>query len=180
MMAPLIVDLNKKGYLTEYCCQSHLCNRHQYILFKPGVYIPMDNIPNGYCVSISTSPNNNTFRIKINCALKNDNDMRYMIQLFNNLSSLYEWVKSLPVNTMPLSNTLFVDYNSHEFNLNEEIKFYKYKDDNIFSEPKFLHIDGTGVVSGFISINDREFYIIKHCGTTIEYVVCDSDEILKI
>ena len=84
LMIRPIVELNKKGYRTAYCCSGHdlrgSYDQHGYILFTPG--INLENAPSGW----------NLERDNINnrvCIRSQTDDIAASISLLN------EWIEGL-------------------------------------------------------------------------------------
>lgn len=95
MLVPIIIELNKKGYSTEYCCSAHTYDDENcvntYIMFSKG-YKP-ETVPKGFTLETPNYNNNiclRKFYVKIKDKLKlHKQIMQTMIDLSN-------WVKKLP------------------------------------------------------------------------------------
>jgi hypothetical protein len=86
IIAPAIIELNRKGYVTEYCCSGHMNDDyiHTYIKFKDKpVGCPKSFYIDGLCIRA-----------------KNPHSAYCGIKRFNKIiklnRDLYEWALSLP------------------------------------------------------------------------------------
>lgn len=100
LIAKQIMDLNNKGYVTEYCCSGHEKNRH-YVgnRISFGTYVLFNSLSS---VSVKTTPNNWVLdevgnRVRIGREFtKEETDIFTDYQLLLLASrELYTWVKGL-------------------------------------------------------------------------------------
>ena len=110
LIALPIQILNRKGYTTEFCCSGHpfdiLYDKtdfeddiafqifskvkfNSYILFKEGIYLPL-NPPTGFvCEKIET-------KLKIERKFNNNDVYKYICDVIEAMEELYKWTLSLP------------------------------------------------------------------------------------
>lgn len=86
LLIPSILELNKKGYYTKYCCSGHFWSsvKECYIMFDKDV--ELDIVPNGYKIE----KNGNGEVIIRKCF--NENIFEQMLE---NAVDLYKWAKNL-------------------------------------------------------------------------------------
>lgn len=99
LMLPIIIELNKKGYYTEYCCAGHYYDKapNSYIRFEEGIELPL--LPSGYEYECSNPITiRNDFSQYVDgeiCYLDHD---KYFEIINNNASQLLDWANALPIN----------------------------------------------------------------------------------
>ena len=103
LMLPIIIELNKKGYETDNCCQGHYYDDipHCYIRFAKDFVF--DTIPKGFNFQNNKSHTTleNTFGVLLSDTTfivgkyKNKEDKLYKLILLANIE-LLKWVKKLP------------------------------------------------------------------------------------
>lgn len=87
LMFPTIIELNKKGYFTEYCCSGHYYEKspNSYIKFQEDVELP--SLPKGY----KLEPNLNNSGVTIRRHY-DDGDFDSIVK---SATELFKWAKSL-------------------------------------------------------------------------------------
>ena len=98
LMCPIILELNRKGYITKYCCQGHIEDRSvTYIMFEDWVKLP--SIPENWYIDSKYA--NTTIKYKYSKFIYDNFDkIEEPYKIYNHLvnahSELYDWVRSLP------------------------------------------------------------------------------------
>ena len=98
LMCPIVFELNRKGYITKYCCQGHIEDvSSSYIMFEYWVKLP--SIPKNWFLDKDLELT--TIRYKYNDFLyEKFNQYEDYYKIYNHLAyvhgELYEWAKSLP------------------------------------------------------------------------------------
>ena len=89
LLLPTIIELNKKGYTTEYCCSGHYYDKckNTYIKFCDWVELP--STPNGF--KVETNKHDDSITIRKDYA---DNETVFE-DICKSVVELYEWAKSL-------------------------------------------------------------------------------------
>lgn len=64
LILPVIAELNRKGYYTEYCCSGHYYERNiaSYIMFEEGIALP--SLPDGWKLDTDTFKNRGRYCIR--------------------------------------------------------------------------------------------------------------------
>jgi hypothetical protein len=110
LIAPPVQILNRKGYITEFCCSGHpfdvLYDKtdfeddiafqifskvkfNRYILFKEGISLP-ENPPAGFiCEKFG-------MKLKIERKFSNNDVYKYMRNVIEAMEELYKWALDLP------------------------------------------------------------------------------------
>ncbi len=116
MIAPAVIELNRKGYFTDFCCSGHWYNEgiHTYLVFEDAECVP-DTLPKGFFLETKNDkyaifPKNNS-EIEDECKKH-----LYIMKLNHNLT---EWAFSLPSREER-------DLNEQE-SLIDILQFFKYK-----------------------------------------------------
>jgi len=103
LLIPTIIELNKKGYKTKYCCSGHYDTRpynsySSYIYFQDNIILP--NLPSGYMYEQDLYPwvnwedkGRDIIRIDFDGS-KNINELSK--DIINNAISVLEWAEGLP------------------------------------------------------------------------------------
>lgn len=93
LMLSIIIELNKKCYITEYCCAGHYYDRPVacYIKFWEEIQLPY--LPSGY----KFETEGNTIRKEFGRGGDIDN-YKYFNEINDNANQLLKWAKSLPFN----------------------------------------------------------------------------------
>jgi len=102
LFVPVIIELNKKGYRTQYCCSSHYTEIHpdSYINFEDNIELP--SLPQGYMYDKDLYPDvdwdkwdmNNRVTIRIEFD-KNKGLNELSKDIFNNTVRVLEWAEGL-------------------------------------------------------------------------------------
>lgn len=99
LFVPIIIELNRKGYTTKFCCSGHYYANcpEAYIMFDSDIELP--NIPKGYTKELDTENHTTIRRIFI----KDTDDYgecidayKYYNEIMNNAKCTLQWAKSLP------------------------------------------------------------------------------------
>lgn len=99
LLAPTIVELNKKGYRTKACCSSHIYDKHGYIAFYNDELLEsIQKYSNGKikfnnCYDIEL---NDKFCIRWECVDYHKGYSRAINQVVAVNKMLYKWARSLP------------------------------------------------------------------------------------
>lgn len=102
LFVPIVVELNKKGYITKYCCGGHYTAKYpnSYIYFEDNVKLP--NLPEGYKYDEDLYPNvdwdkiNITQRTTIRILFNKDKEFGELSRdIFNNAIQVLGWVEDL-------------------------------------------------------------------------------------
>jgi hypothetical protein len=93
LIAPTIITLNKKGYITEFCCSGHWYKEHinTYIVFADEDYIPKE-LPHGFVLE----KGRNTIRYK-----EDGDNQTFEYKFFKILEinkKLFKWANNLEYN----------------------------------------------------------------------------------
>ena len=100
LMIPVIIELNKKGYFTQYCCSGHFYGQHPngYIMFKKDIDIP--NIPKYF------KRENNKKGLVIRSTIKHNLNIKPdyydCFKIYKNAEILLKWAISLPYNQIKM------------------------------------------------------------------------------
>lgn len=91
LMLPIIIELNKKGYHTKYCCASHYYERpiDSYIMFADNIKLP--SLPKNYVLENDM----NTIRYSVSNR-GNISNYKFFDIINKNANQLLKWAKSLP------------------------------------------------------------------------------------
>lgn len=95
LMTPTIIELNKKGWKTTFCCSGHLYNNGD----KLGVYISFEgkvippNLPENFIAESNGAIYHKTQKFNNS---NRPNQLKRFQQLFNLNMELYEWSLNLP------------------------------------------------------------------------------------
>lgn len=93
LIAPTIITLNQKGYLTKFCCSGHwYADLNPYIYFYD--YCMPKEIPKPFSKEYNSEEIPTTMRARYS---KNEKESRYEFVLRIN-KELYEWATNLPYN----------------------------------------------------------------------------------
>lgn len=90
LLLPVIIELNKKGYTTKYCCAGHYYDHpiNSYIMFDEDIELP--SIPPNY----KYENDHNTIRRNFSDIVNIEN-YKYFTEINNNATQLLKWAKSL-------------------------------------------------------------------------------------
>jgi len=99
LFVPIIIELNKKGYSTKFCCSGHYYGNcpNAYIMFESDIELP--NIPKGYTQEID---DNNCVTIRRMFVKETDyqeeyiDTYKYYDNIINNAKQTLKWAKDLP------------------------------------------------------------------------------------
>lgn len=100
LMIPTIIELNKKGYVTEFCCSGHLYTRtvDPYISFARE-YLFSSLPEHWYQNRIPLDPKFKKFKVRLGGKIINKNTMNNF-ELYNLIlevnKSIYKWALDLP------------------------------------------------------------------------------------
>ena len=91
MITPTVLELNKKGYLTDFCCSGHYNDYDLYIKFEFNIIIPK-NIPKGFVLEEDNIIRYNPDNVNI----LEDTLIIEWEELLEANKCLYLWALSLP------------------------------------------------------------------------------------
>jgi hypothetical protein len=98
LFLPTIIELNRKGYLTKFCCSGHYYENcpNAYIMFENDISLP--NIPNGYAKEIEND-GNVTIRHMFGDGHTDSETIlkyKYYTEILKNAEITFKWAKKLP------------------------------------------------------------------------------------
>ena len=96
-LVPVIVELNEKGYITEYCCSGHagseFVDPSTYIMFVPQVKKELFiNLPAGFKLENATEDDS----VVIRARYKASTVLRAHAKVAKGIAVLAKWVEKLP------------------------------------------------------------------------------------
>jgi len=97
LFVPVIAELNRKGYITRYCCSSHYTKDsiQSYIMFEDFIELP--SLPKGYNYDVGWTERNGNAHIE-KYLDKNKSFNELSKDIFNNAVSVLEWAEGLDEN----------------------------------------------------------------------------------
>ncbi len=101
LFVPIIIELNKKGYITKFCCSGHIDkdNNSSYIYFEDNVRLPY--LPKGYLYDQDMYPQVDWKKYKGMDTIRKDFDKNKNLNklskdIFENAIMVLEWAENLP------------------------------------------------------------------------------------
>jgi hypothetical protein len=100
LFIPLITELNKKGYKTNYCCSGHIDSiSNSYIYFKDEIILP--SLPNGYLYDQDMYPHVDWSRWKVKNTIRRQFNVNKSLNelskdIYRNAIEVLEWAEELP------------------------------------------------------------------------------------
>ena len=104
LFIPVIIELNKKGYITKSCCSSHTYKSYMnsYISFYEDIELP--SLPKGYKYDKDMYPHDNWDKvgrngmdcIRIVFDKGNKDNIELSREIYENAINVLDWVKGLP------------------------------------------------------------------------------------
>lgn len=99
LFIPVIAELNRKGYITKYCCSGHCGdNSGSYIYFED--YIKLPNLPEGYLYDQDLYPHVDWGKWGVKVTIRKNfdyqkNAVELSRDIFNNALKVLKWAEEL-------------------------------------------------------------------------------------
>ena len=100
LFIPVIAELNKKRYISKYCCSGHICDYpNSYIYFEDDIVLP--SFPEGYMYDQDMYPQVNWSKYEITKTIRKEFDNGKSLNelskdIYNNALSVLDWAEELP------------------------------------------------------------------------------------
>lgn len=100
LFIPVIAELNKKGYKTNYCCSGHIGEiSNSYIYFIDEIVLPY--LPNGYLYDQDMYPHVDWSKWKTKNTIRKQFDINKNLnelskEIYRNAIEVLEWAERLP------------------------------------------------------------------------------------